>query len=167
MVMENAGCYLVYENDSSGRLMAHFSADKKLGNALGFWMPGDGKKIQGFKFKQNSGRAELVRGCAGGIAGRKLYYTGWVQFIKSAKNYNGKVMILPKEEDVQSLDVRLFGYTVDEEIIEFEENKFVDIAMIQAVACLPKGENIYEGIQNTNASYFLIQGSRSGYSSSL
>ena len=164
--MESIGCYLLYENDSSGKLVAHFSMDK-IDNALGFWCPSDGKKIQGFKFKQNSGRSELVRGCAGGVAGRKLYYTGWVQFIKLAKNYNGKVVLLPKVDGVQSLDVQLFGYTFDGEIVEFEENRMVDITCLQAVACLPKGENIYEGIQNTNASYFLTQGAKSGYTSTI
>jgi len=163
------GCYLVYESDSSGRLMAVFcKADTPSPeNAVGFWSPGEGKKIQGFKFKQNSGRSELVRGCSGGVEGRKKYYTGYIQFLKSAKNYNGKISILTKGEEVQGLDVQVFGFTQNDDVAILEENKAYNISDFKALACIPMGINIYEGIQNTNETYFLTQGGKSGYSSGV
>ena len=161
-----SGCYLVYESDSSGKLFAHYS-EKPVPNALGYWAPGEGKKIQGFKFKRNQGRSELIGGCAGGLAGRKQFYTGWVQFLKLAKNYNGSAVLLPRKNDTQGLDVQLFGYNSEEVIEEFEACTVFEVASLQGVACLPQGENIYQGIQNTNLSYFLTQGAKSGYTSTV
>ena len=53
---------------------------------------GPGKSIQGFKFKQNEGRVELIRGIAGGDQNRRKYFSGWCQFIKLAKLFNGYVI---------------------------------------------------------------------------
>ena len=70
------GCYLVYEPSSGGRLMLYYSKGPVPSNAVGFWMAGEGKKIQEFKFKQAGGRSELIKGIAGGDANKRRYYTG-------------------------------------------------------------------------------------------
>lgn len=154
----------MYESDSSGRLLAIYSKEKVMG-AIGFWEAGEGKKIQGFKFKKPT---ELVRGCTAGTSGRKLFYTGWAQFLKSARNYNGRVMILLKEEGVQALDVQVYGYDTYGEIFEFGVEKMVDINTIRGIACLPQGENPYEGIMNMSEANFLTIGSQGvSYASNL
>ena len=79
------GCYLVYEPDSGGRLMIVYSHGYVPMNAVGFWCAGEGKRIQGFKFKQAGGRSELIKGIAGGDSNRRKYFVGWCQFIKMAK----------------------------------------------------------------------------------
>lgn len=53
---------------------------------------GPGKSIQGFKFQQNQGRVELIRGIAGGDQNRRKYFSGWCQFIKLAKAFDGYVI---------------------------------------------------------------------------
>lgn len=53
---------------------------------------GPGKSIQGFKFKRAGGRSELIRGIAGGDQNRKKYFSGWCQFIKLAKAFDGYVI---------------------------------------------------------------------------
>lgn len=73
------GCYLVYESSSGGRLTLHYSQGKVPENAVGFWCPGKDQKIQGFKFKQNAGRSELIKGIAGGDANRRKYFSGSYQ----------------------------------------------------------------------------------------
>mmetsp|Transcript_23845 Transcript_23845/g.30407 ORF Transcript_23845/g.30407 Transcript_23845/m.30407 type:complete len:114 (-) Transcript_23845:313-654(-) len=78
------GCYLLYESDSGGKLVLHYSREADP-DAVGFWAPGEGKKIQGFKFNRASGKSELIKGIAGGDANRKKYFSGWCQFLKEAK----------------------------------------------------------------------------------
>eukprot|EP01083_Nonionella_stella_P100769 284634_1 len=58
------GCYLLFDDSSGGKLTLQYSKEIVDG-AIGFWGPGQGKKIQGFKFKQNQGRSDLVSGIAG------------------------------------------------------------------------------------------------------
>ena len=41
--------------------------------------------FKGFKFNQNAGRQELIKGIAGGDANKKKYFSGCCQFIKEAK----------------------------------------------------------------------------------
>jgi hypothetical protein len=85
-------CYLVYEPDSSGRLVEHYSRTP-VEYAIGRWVPGEGKKIAAFKFKQNHGRNVLIGNCSAGVQGRKNYCSGWNQFVRSAKVYRGEVML--------------------------------------------------------------------------
>jgi hypothetical protein len=65
--------------------------------------PGPGRSIQGFKFKQAGGRVELIKGIAGGDQNRRKYYSGWCQFIKLAKAFNGYVIKFRKLEHASSL----------------------------------------------------------------
>ena len=58
------GCYLIFEPSSGGRLMLYYSKGQIPSNAIGFWCPGAGRSIQGFKFKQSAGRQELIKGIA-------------------------------------------------------------------------------------------------------
>ena len=77
------GCYLVYLSDSGGKLVLHYSKTP-VESAIGFWRAGQGKLIQGFKYRQNSGRVELIKGIAGGDANKRKFFSGWCQFIKAA-----------------------------------------------------------------------------------
>jgi hypothetical protein len=76
------GCYLIFESASGGRLVLLYSRGEIPLNAIGFWCPGPGRSIQGFKFKQAGGRVELIKGIAGGDQNRRKYYSGWCQFLK-------------------------------------------------------------------------------------
>ena len=81
------------ESAFGGRLMLFYINNGRIPkNAVGFWCAGPGKSIQGFKFKQNEGRVEVIRGIAGGDQNRKKYFSGWCQFIKLAKLFNGYVI---------------------------------------------------------------------------
>jgi len=88
---EVEGCYLLYDPDSC-KLMLNFSKTR-VKNAIGFYCAGAGHAIQGFKFKRNFGRAELIGNCASGVTGRKNFYSGWCQFIKAARSVNGHLWI--------------------------------------------------------------------------
>lgn len=64
---------MCYESNSGGQLVLHYSQGAVPGNAVGFWCPGANQKIQPFKFKQNAGRALLIKGIAGGDSNRRKY----------------------------------------------------------------------------------------------
>ena len=99
---EDSGCYLVYDADGC-KLIEHYSKTKVPG-AIGFYAPGPGQTIPGFKFKSKQGRNELIGNCSsGGVAGRKNYYSGWCQFIRAAKTMNGSLWIYPRAEDKAGL----------------------------------------------------------------
>lgn len=73
-----------------------------------FRCPGSGRSIQDFKFKQAGGRVELIKGIAGGDQNRRKYYSGWCQFIKLAKAFNGYVIKFPNSQ--QGVEVDVIGY---------------------------------------------------------
>ncbi|KAL3909430.1 MAG: hypothetical protein SGILL_008090, partial [Bacillariaceae sp.] len=85
-------CYLVYEPDSSGRLVEHYSKTP-VQNAVGRWTPQEGKKIAGFKLTRNAGRNVLIGSCSAGVQGRKNYCNGWCQFVKSCRIAKGDVTL--------------------------------------------------------------------------
>jgi len=89
---EESGCYLVYDEDAS-KLIAHYSKAKVPG-AIGFFTPGSGQKIPGFKFKNNQGRNDLMD-CS---SGRKSFYDGCCQFIRIAKAMDGSLSIYPSAD---------------------------------------------------------------------
>lgn len=43
---DQEGCYLLFHNDSGGRLELQYSKTQ-VENAIAFWAAGEGKKIQG------------------------------------------------------------------------------------------------------------------------
>uniref|UniRef100_A0A6S9HU23 Immune mapped protein 2 N-terminal domain-containing protein n=1 Tax=Ditylum brightwellii TaxID=49249 RepID=A0A6S9HU23_9STRA len=159
------GCYLLYESDSGGKLVLHYSREADP-DAVGFWAPGEGKKIQGFKFNRASGKSELIKGIAGGDANRKKYFSGWCQFLKEAKKFNGSVIKFP---DKGGVEVDLYGYCGTEHKMKplDLDDGLVDISTLEAVACLPKHNSAYEGLKNCDRLLFMQKGSTFGAATDL
>mmetsp|Transcript_4362 Transcript_4362/g.6407 ORF Transcript_4362/g.6407 Transcript_4362/m.6407 type:complete len:349 (+) Transcript_4362:353-1399(+) len=163
------GCYLVYDSDSCGKLMLNYSKTLVDG-AIGFWAPGEGKKIQGFKFTQNAGRSELIGNCASGVAGRKNYYSGWCQFVRAARLMKGSVTLIPVYEGQKALPVDVFLYCDDEragcQTVKLNDNETFDVSSILAVACLPKHTPFYTDL-SVNLTKWMTEGSTIGAASSF
>jgi len=159
------GCYLVYEPASGGRLMLHYSKGLVPFNAIGFWAPGPGHKIQGFKFKQAGGRSELIKGIAGGDANRKKYFQGWCQFLKLAKAKNGSVIQFAPEMGV---NVDIYGYTTSKCHPEFLSlDKMSSIEEYDAIAVMPKHHEFMKGVKSIVLQNFLELGNLAGASTKL
>eukprot|EP00978_Attheya_sp_CCMP212_P032656 scaffold128551_cov45-Attheya_sp.AAC.1 len=161
------GCYLVYESDSSGKLMLYYSKDGTLGPdvapPIGFWCVGGTKKIQGFKFSQNGGRQELIRGIMGGDANRRKYFSGWAQFVKAAKAMQGSVRCFPLEEGQAGVAIDVWGFAeASPKPIKLNEGDAMDVSQLDAVAILPKGNDIYIGINTMNMNNFITRANTSG-----
>lgn len=152
------GCYLVYEADSGGKLTLYYSKTP-VEHAVGFWYAGQGKKIQGFKYKQNGGRSELIRGIMGGDANRKKYFSGWCQFIKAAKAFKGSVVKFPNEGP--GVEVDIYGYNKDDTgptLLNLDDGA-CDVSELEGVVVLPKHNDTYTGVKSMTVQAFLTKGS--------
>lgn len=161
------GCYLIFEPASGGRLMLLYSKSEIPKNAIGFWCAGPGKSIQGFKFKRAGGRSELIRGIAGGDQNRKKYFSGWCQFIKLAKAFDGYVIKFPNSE--QGVEVDIFGYKNSEEkACELDlDASLVEVGALDAVAVVPKHNTTFRGIHNMPQQLFVESGNKSGAATTM
>jgi len=148
----SAGCYLVYLADSGGKLVLHYSKTP-VDNAIGFWRAGQGKSIQGFKYRQNSGRVELIKGIAGGDANKRKFFSGWCQFIKAAAAFNGSARKFP---NAGGLEVELYAVSKDGTVHFLDvDNEEVDVSQFDAIACLPKNNNLFKGVHNLDVNRFV------------
>ena len=162
------GCYLTFEPDSGGRLMLFYSKGEIPKNAVGFWCPGPNKTIQGFKFKQNGGRSELIKGIAGGDSNRRKYFSGWCQFIKLARAMNGYVIKFPLH-DHQGVEVDVVAYhesTNQPYELDLDEG-LVEVSKFDAIAVIPKHNTTFRGIKSIVVSNFLELGNIAGASSKM
>ena len=161
------GCYLVYEPDSGGRLMIVYSHGYVPMNAVGFWCAGEGKAIQDFKFKQNCGRSELIKGIAGGDSNRRKYFVGWCQFIKMAKAMNGRVIKFPNA--IQGVEVDVYGYRQSDSHPDFLglDEALIDINSYDAIAVVPMHKDFLKGVKSMVASTFLEMGNIAGASTTM
>ncbi len=154
------GCYLNFDAASGGRFVTQFS-HTVIEDAIGFWAPGEGKKIQGFKFKQNQGRSDLMKGIAGKDY-KKKYFSGWCQFVKAAKSYDG---FLAKYSEKERIEVDVYVFFHENCAIEkVEDGKLFDVSSISAVACVAKGNNTFEGVKTGEYGTFLNRGDAAGAS---
>lgn len=154
------GCYLVFDSSSSGRLMIYYSK-LPIANAVGFWKPGSGNKIQRFKFKKNLGRSVLIGNCAAGIAGRKNYYSGWCQYIRLAKAMSGTVRVIPLWGEKEGLDVDIYVYyKAAHKTIKVPEEVDFDVTHIDAVTCLPKHSTLFDEVANIDLNHWMTISSK-------
>jgi hypothetical protein len=161
------GCYLVYEPVAGGRLMLHYSQGYVPDNAVGFWCPGDGKSIQGFKFKQAGGRSELIKGIAGGDANRRKYFIGWCQFLKQCKAMNGKVIQFTNIEQGVLVDVYAYNQATNHPYLLDLSNQLTDISNFDAIAVMPVNHAFMKGVKSIVVSNFLELGNLAGASTTM
>ena len=168
---QGPACYLVYEPDSSGRLVEHYSLVKVEG-AIGKWTPGPGKKIAPFKLKRNAGRNVLIGQCSAGVQGRKNYCNGWCQFVKSAFVMDGgSVQLWDPSEGRKGLSVGLYLYfdTNDpkDQTVKVEQGgQPIPTTKLLAVACLPKNTEFFENM-TVPLSRWLQEARDHGYSTKI
>lgn len=161
------GCYLVYEPVAGGRLMLHYSTGYVPDNAVGFWCPGEGHKIQGFKFKQAGGRSELIKGIAGGDANRRKYFIGWCQFLKQCKAMNGKVIQFTNIEQGVLVDVYAYNQATNHPYLLDLSNQLTDISNFDAIAVMPVNHAFMKGVKSIVVSNFLELGNLAGASTTM
>lgn len=154
------GCYLSYVTNNGGSMAIKYSHDVVDG-AIGFWYPGPGNSIQGFKFKQNQGRSDIIKNVIGRDF-KKKYFSGWCQFVKAARKSDGVVV---KWANNGGIEVDLYVFNKEScEIKQLEDGVFCDVSTIDAVACIPAGNPIYNGVRKGEYNKFLNIGQGVGSS---
>jgi hypothetical protein len=153
--IDGGGCHLVYEPDSSGRLVEHYSQNELQAMAVvGRWTAGPGKKIAGFKFKRNAGRQVLIGNCSAGVLGRKNYCNGFCQFVKQAKLMNGDVTLFAVPTGFKAMPVDVYLYYDDSrpghQTVKLEPGQSYTTENVLAVGCLPKNTPFYESIETVD-----------------
>jgi hypothetical protein len=146
--------------------MLYYSQGPVPSNAVGFWCPGPGKKIQPFKFRQAAGRVELIKGIAGGDANRRKYFSGWCQFLKLAVAMKGTVIQFTAQ---QGVPVDVYGYQKDKNHPEFIDTQsgMVDVSTFDAVAVMPKHHEFLKGVKTIALQNFLEMGNIAGCSTTM
>lgn len=168
-IPEGGACNLVYEPDSSGRLVEHYSTHELQGMAtVGRWTAGAGKKIAGFKFKRNAGRNVLIGNCSAGVLGRKNYCNGFCQFVKQAKLMNGDVTLYDIPTGFKAMPVDVYLYYDDNrpghQTVKLVPGKSFTTENVVAVATLPKSTPFYES-ETVDLFKWLHDAEVQGYSS--
>lgn len=158
-------CYLIYEPDSSGRLVEHYSKTP-IEDAIGRWVPAGSKSIAGFKFKQNLGKNVLIGNCSAGVQGRKNYSSGWCQFVRSARVMEADVMIWDPVGKGLMVDVYLYqdDNRPTHQTVKLLPGVSQSVQKTLAVACIPKSTPFYEGMA-VDILKWLADGSNYGASS--
>ena len=84
-------------------------------------------------------------------------------FFKLAQQYEGTLEIFAIPEALKQITVHTFdGEKIDE--VPIGEGVAYDTSAAVAVACLPKGNNAYAGVDKITANYFVLTGNREGAS---
>ena len=168
---KGGACYLVYEPDSSGRIVEHYSM-QPIEGAIGRWAPGADtkKKIAGFKFKRNLGKNVLIGNCSAGVQGRKNYCSGWCQFVRSAFMMDAEVMLWDPLAGNKGMAVDTYLYYNDSrpthQTQRMQEGVPYTTDKLLAVSCIPKNTPFYEGMA-VDLLKWLGDGSSYGYSSKM
>mmetsp|Transcript_8717 Transcript_8717/g.15883 ORF Transcript_8717/g.15883 Transcript_8717/m.15883 type:complete len:239 (+) Transcript_8717:147-863(+) len=170
-VPDGGACNLVYELDSSGRLVEHYSMRPLSGaTAVGRWTAGPSKKIAPFKFKRNAGRNVLIGNCSAGVQGRKNYCSGWCQFVKSAKILRGDVTVYDIPTGFKAMPVDVYMYYDDNrpghQSVKLIPGKPYTTDNLLAVACVPKNTQFYENM-TVDLLKWLQDGNNIGYSTKI
>jgi len=157
------GCYLLFDENSGGKMTIQYSR-KSVNGAIGFWAPGRGKKLQGFKFNQNQGRSDLLKDIAGKDY-KKKYFSGVCQFIKAARMQTGFYCKWSDHERIEN-DVYVF-YNDTCEIKQIVDGELFDVGDIDAVAVVPKGNSTFIGVRTGEFGAFIGRGDAAGASLSI
>lgn len=170
---DTSACYLVYEADSSGRLVEIYSKTP-IENAIGMWIPGPGHSLPDFKFTQGqngNGRNVLIGNCAAGTVGRKNYASGWCSFIRSAQLKNGIVTLVDPMEGHKGLLVDVYVYNSPnekDETVLLQAFRPAPVGNALAVACMPRNSRfLFLGISGIPLNKWLEDGRKHGTSTKL
>ena len=177
--VDEPAAYLVYEPDSSGRLVEHYVDSNQTptsnNNAIiGRWTASKGKKIATFKLKRNAGRNVLQGSCSAGVQGRKNYCAGWCQFVKSAYVQGSDDVTLwdcSGSNGQKGMPVDVYLYYDDDtnfpdhpQTMKLVEGVPISTMNLRAVATIPKNTPFYERHVRIGLHKWLQDGNNHGYS---
>jgi len=129
------GCYLVFDSGSGGRLFAQWS-EEEVDGAWAFFFPR--VKVAPFKYKQNGGKTELIRGLQ---TQKKNLFSGWAQFIKLSYDNDGLLNIFEQRE------AEYWFLNSKNKINQVIVNEWMESKEIEVVAIIPNHCECFKGVQ--------------------
>lgn len=154
----SGACYLVYEPDSSGRLVEYYSKTTPIENAIGRWATVGTKKIAGFKFKSHGN--VIIAACSGGSQGRKNYFSGWCTFVRAACHMQSELIMW--DPPGKGLNVDVWVYTSDtrpgKQSVKLEPGVPIQTEGVLGAAVLPKNTQFYDQAMTIDFDKWLGEG---------
>jgi hypothetical protein len=135
---------------SEGTLFVNWS-DRPVAEALVYFMPK--KPVPAFKYKENGGRSELIRGFRGST--RNRFFDGFCQFYKQCRDLDGVITLL-------SPVVKVYVRSKDGLISQIPLGVPIPLDKIHAVSCVGGEKSCYEGVKELSQDYFVGTGAKEG-----
>ena len=163
-------CYLVQGTQTQGSLIEHYS-ETPVQAYLAYWQPPHDKTIPKFKFTQNWGKSELINATHGDTRGKRAYYSGICQWIRSAKTFNATLSFC---NQVPGWECDLYFYFSSlllqkQTILLRDGETFTKLSMADGVAIVPRGSDFlhYDPRFQCTIDKWLAEGSKLGFASKL
>jgi len=122
----NNGSYLTFSESSGGSMWTQWS-EEPIEEAWAFFT--SAKPVPKFKYGAG-GRKELNRGVGGAGKGRIAMMQGWCVFVKEAKTYGGRLMILNSEQ------VAVFVLTGKNDVIRVKRGEWLEADVLANIAAV-------------------------------
>mmetsp|Transcript_17091 Transcript_17091/g.20578 ORF Transcript_17091/g.20578 Transcript_17091/m.20578 type:complete len:254 (-) Transcript_17091:234-995(-) len=152
------GCFLSFETTSEGTLFINWSENEiDVEGTYAYFTTT--QKVPKFKFKQNGGKSELIRGFLGQSKGK--YYQGWVQFVKLAREF--KAILTMNFDD----NIELYFLNGSNQVHPIPKGEAVEASDFIAVSAIPKDSNAYQGVATMTNDFFTGTGNKVGASLSF
>lgn len=119
--------------------------------ALAYFRPT--KPVPAFKFKQNGGRAEIIRGFKGST--KHKFFDGVCQYAKLSREMRGEFTLLTPS-------FRAYYVVPSGKVSEICPGIATPLAGAQGISVIPPNNTSYEGVDVLSPAYFLGTGKKEG-----
>jgi hypothetical protein len=149
------GCYLTFDFASEGSLFIHWSeAPTPPPNSVAFFQPTT--SVPAFKYKQNGGRTELMRGFRGET--KRRLYEGFCSFFKMSLDFKAVPVALLTSE------VSVYVRHTSSEVKQMMKGQPFSLAGCTALVCVPEGNDAFTGMKTAAQAFFVDSGAKDGAS---
>jgi len=153
-------CYLLFSSASGGTFLVHWS-EVPVPGALACFVPE--KPVPKFKYESNGGRSELKRSVGG--PNKKLFYAGWVSFVRMAFSHSGIFTFLG---NVHASPIGVYvNMKADMSVVRLEVGDPLKLTNAIAAVAIAPGLATNLDVQKMNTRMFTSVGEKQGAAFSL
>ncbi|KAK2197070.1 Immune mapped protein 2 [Babesia duncani] len=129
-------CHLVYAESGQGTFLCQWKASEaeEVNGSVMMFSPT--KTVPKFKLTSNCGRSELSKSV---VPDKSKFYSCLCQFVKMARDYNGKIQLLEAWQDRMPYNSDMYLHTPENKIIKIEKGWY-DVLEADGVAAVARGK---------------------------
>jgi len=179
-------CFLLQDSQTQATLIEHYSAKPPSSNdnhdiILAHWSIPTATPLPNHKYTRNFGKNILCNCSKGDLIGKRAYYSGICQWLRSAKTWNGSVVW---RRHVAGWECDIYVYFRDREdptrqqqqpqqqeqqTVLVKDGQEFPIYLADAVAIVPRGSDFlhYDPRFKTNIDKWVSEGSKLGFATKL